>query len=194
MQHLWGDFPDGFAGSQNGDPDGMPVEQGSHQIVENHAVGRIQVHTDFLVDDTPLLFHTFLGEIRGGYKFQQQFQTAFKIFRGGKIVGGHIVAGEGVGHGAHFRKFGADIPVPRQVKHLMFQIVGHTGRRPMVLAVQHKICMDGAVIGDEIGQFLGKTLPGYHQYRQTVFQAAGIEGFVQFRIVGFLHWLPPFRK
>ena len=42
-----------------------------------------------LIFIAPLLFHAFLGEMGGGHEFQQQTQTAVKIFRGGKGAGHH---------------------------------------------------------------------------------------------------------
>ena len=62
------------------------------------------------------------------------------------------------------------------------------------ISLENKICMDRAVICHKVGQFFGKALPGNHCHRQTVFQHLGVQGLIQFRIVGFRHWLPPFRK
>ena len=194
VEHFGGNLADGFAVAQNGDPDGVLFKERNHEIFKNHAVGRILVHADLLVDDAPLLFHAFLGKIGGGHKFQQQMQAVPEILGAGEIVGGHVVAGEGIGHGAQSGKFRGNIPVTGHIKEFMFQIMGNTGRGLVVLTFQGEAGMDGAVIGDEIGQLFGKAFPLHHGNGQTVFQSFPVADFIQFGIVEGNHWLPPFRK
>ena len=113
VQHLRGDLPDGLAGAQNRHPDRVRAVHGLHQVVKHHTVRRIRIHTDLLVDDAPFLLHTLFRKIGGRDEFQQQMKTLLKMLRTRKIVGGHIIAGKGVGHSTQGGKFRRDFPVSR---------------------------------------------------------------------------------
>ena len=193
VENFRGDFPDGLAGSQDGHPDGVLPVHGLHQVLKNHAVRGILVHADLLVDDSPLLFHAFGGEIGGGHEFQQQTQTGIEILRAGEIIGGHVVAGEGVGAGAQPGKFRGNVPVG-QVEHLVLQVVGNPRRRPVILPGKPVVRMHGAIVRHKIGQAPGKALPGHHAHRQPVGKLLAVQRLVQLRVFIGGHRLSPFRK
>ena len=113
---------------------------------------------------------------------------------GGKIVGGHVIAGEGVGHGAHGGKLRADIPIPRHIKELMLQIMGNPSRGMVSFSTEAIIFVDSAVIRDKVGKTFGEALSGHHCHRQTVFQSFPADGFIQLGIVQGIHSVAPFRK
>ena len=70
-----------------------------HQHLEDLGIRIVLVHIDLLTDDALLLLHRFIGKVGGGHKFQQKIQTLGEILCAGEVVGGHIVAGEGIGNG-----------------------------------------------------------------------------------------------
>ena len=167
MENFRCDLADGLGSAEDGHADGVLGIHRGHQILKHPGGGFVGSHTDLLIDDAPLLFHAFFGEIGGGNKFQQQFQAIVEMFRAGKIVGGEIVAGKCVDHSAHGGKFRADIPA-RQIEQLVLQIMSHAGGDGMVDAVKGKFRMHRAEIRDKIGQFFGKARLGQYQHRQTV--------------------------
>ena len=167
---------------------------GGHEVFENHAVRGVPVHADLLIDDALLLADAFLGEIGSGYKLQQQPQAVFKVLGAGEVVGGHVVAGEGIHIGPQSGKLRRHIPVPGQIEHLVFQKMGHAGRGGVGRSLKGKIRVDGAVVRDEIGKLLAEALPGHHGHLQAVGQPLPADGFIQPGIEFCGHWVSPFRK
>ena len=156
--------------------------QRRHQLVEDDAVRGIQIHADLLIDDALLLFHALLRKVRRGDEFQQQIQILPKMVGAAEIVGGHVVAGEGVHHGAQGGKLGGHIPPPGKLEHFMLQIVGNAGGDGILFAVQPEMGMDGAKVRHEIGNAAGKALSRDHRHGQAAGQRLAVEGFVQFGV------------
>ena len=168
------------------------VEQ-THHVLKDPAVRGIVVHQDLLGNDAPLLLHGFLREIRRGDKGQQQFQAAVKMLRAGEIVGGGVIAGEGVGIGPQGGEFGAHIPVGH-IEHLVLQIVGNALGRLIFHPVQGEFRMDGAVGGHEIGHLPPETRLGADDDLQAVGQAPAVKPLIQHGIIRPCHWPTPFSR
>ena len=194
MKQLRCDFADTFTAAQNRHPDGMLRVQTQCQIFKHTAVRIIQVHTDLLIDDAHFLLYAFFRKIWGGYKFQQQLQGRLKILRAGDIIGGHIIAGEGIGAGAQSRQFCGNIPVTGQIKHFMLQKMGNSRRNMDFLTFQRKIRVDRPKVCHEIGQLSGKAGSLVHHNGQTIGQPFLIKVFSQTGICFHIHACTPFRK
>ena len=121
-------------------------------------------------------------------------QALAEIIGAGEIIGGHIVAGEGIGHGAQGCELGGNIPSVRHIEELVLQIMGNTGGNLMLLSLKGKLCMDGAEIRHKIGQTLGKALPGYHHKGQTIGKGFPTDRFIQLGVYKAFHQFTPLRK
>ena len=117
-----------------------------------------------------------------------------KVFRTGKVVSGHVVAGKGVDIGPQGRKLGGHIPVVRHIKELVLQIVGGSGGHMAGLPLQGEVPVDGAEIHRQVAKLFGKALPGNHCQRKTAGEGFPEDGFVQLGIGRFGHAGSPFRK
>ena len=126
-----------------------------HQGLKKDVFRTVLIHTDLLTDDTLLLGNAFLRKIGRGDKLQKKLEVFPEILRAGEIIGGHIVAGKGVGHSAQCGKFPGDIP-SGHIKELMLQIVGNPCRGGKFLSIQGKFPVDRAIVRDEIAQLFGK--------------------------------------
>ena len=104
MEQLRRDLPDAFAAAEDRYADGMIFIKTQCQIFKHTAVRIVQMHTDLLVDDADFLLYALFRKIGCGHKFQQQFQSRFKILRTGDVVGRHIIARKGIGAGAQRSK------------------------------------------------------------------------------------------
>ena len=89
------------------------------------------------------------------------------MLRAGNIVGGHVVAGEGVDVAAKGGEFRRNVPV-WQLKHFVLQEVGDAGGNMIFLALQPEIRMDRTEIGDKIGQLFAEARTGDNCHRQTI--------------------------
>lgn len=101
---------------------GVAVVHGGELVFVHPGLGAVVIHADFLRDDAAFLFHALLGEIRRGDEREQNLKILFKIFGAVEMVGGHAVAGKGVGIAARFCELLHGV-VLRQVEHFMLQIV-----------------------------------------------------------------------
>ena len=191
---LRGDVCNGLPTAKNGNPDGMMIVHIFHEHLEDLGVRIVPIHVDLLADDALLLLNHLLREVGGGDEFQQKIQTFPEILRAGEVIGGHIVAGEGVGDGTQSGKFCGHIPAG-QVEHFMLQIVGNTGGDGPVFSVQRKIRVDGTEVGDEIAELFGKAGAGYHSHGQTVGKDFPVNLLAQLGVVGQFHISsPPLRN
>ena len=164
------------------------------QLLEHHRVRAVQVHADLLIDDALLLADAFLSEIRGIHKVQQQLQAPVKMLGAAKIVGGHVVAGEGVDHGPQGGELRGHVPAPRHIEELVLQVVGGAGGNGVFPAIQGKSVVDGAVVRHQVAQLSGKALPGHHADLQAAGEPFPVYGFVQLRVMENIHWHSPLRK
>ena len=119
----------------------------AQQPVVHGAAGAVLAHLDLLGDDALLLLHGLRREIGGGDKVQQQAQVFFKHPRAVEIVRRHIGRGEGIGIGAVLSQKRQSVVTVRQIKHLVFQIMGYAGWGVVSDAIQCKAAVSPAVIG-----------------------------------------------
>ena len=171
----------------------MLAIQAGRQIFKDAAVGIVQMHADLLIDDADLLLNALLCEIGSGDELQQQFQRAFKVFGAGNIVGGHIIAGEGIGARTQRSQFRRHIPITGKIEHFMLQKMGDAVTDADFSAFQFELRMDGAEIRYKISKFLRKAGTGIHHNRQTVGQLPSVQFFTQSGIFSD-HDCTPFRK
>ena len=147
IQHLRRDFRDALDASDDLLTDRMmPIQQLQQTVVVGRA-GVILTHVDFLADDPLLLLYRLLREIGGGDKVQQQAQVFFEQPCAVEIVRRHIGRGEGIGIGAVLRQKRQSVVTVRQIKHLVFQIMGYAGWGVVSDAIQCKAAVSPAVIG-----------------------------------------------
>ena len=92
------------------------------------------------------------------------------MLRAGKVVGGHVVAGEGVHRGPQPGEFPGDVPAVRHIEELVLQIVGSAGGGAVFPALQFEMVMDGAVVHRQVAQLLGKALLGHHADGKPAFK------------------------
>ena len=191
MQPFRGNFGNGLPGAENGHMKGMVPVHFPHQAVKADGIRVIQIGVNFLTDDLPLLLHGLLGKIRGGHEGQQQPQAVRKMMSGRKVIGRQVMAGKGVGAGAHGGELRVHV-MAGQVEHLVLEIMGHPCRGVIFFSLEAEIRMQGTEICDEIGAFPGKARSRHHQHRQSVGKNAPIEPLADGRII--LHAFTPLSK
>ena len=194
VQGLGSDALNGLHRSGDGIAQRMVGIQILHHLLKHPALRAIVVHEDLLGDDATLLLHALIGEVRGGDEFQQEPQALGEIVGAGEIIGGHVIAGEGIDIGAQRGEFLVDVPVAGHIEHLVLQIVGHTGGRFHRFAVQGELRMDRAEIRHKIGAFPGKSRFFDDADCQTVGQDLPVHRLVQSGIIGLIHLPTPFRN
>ena len=143
--------------------------QSGHQVGKYLPVRVILDHADLLADDAPLLVHTLLGKPGLGDKGEEDAQIFLKLLGGFKIVSGNGAGGKCVGAGSVGRQVLEGIAL-LGVKHLVLQIVGHSGGAVRPHPVQAEAHIHAPVVGGKEGIALLKLRLGEDTHGQAVFQ------------------------
>ena len=195
VEGLGGDLPDALQGAHHRHAGRAVLIQPLHQVGVHPPIRIVLRLLDFLGNDALLPVHALLGEIGRGHKPQQDAEIFIEIGRGGKIIGGHGVAGEGVVRG----------PVPGEglhdvfrghVEHFVFQIMGDAGGGFPPPALRLEAQVHAAVTDGQKGVALGvEGLADRHDL-QAVGKGLPENRFPQTGILRHFHAQPsfPFKK
>ena len=125
-----------------------------------------------------------VGEIRNGYKGEQDAQILLKMLGGIEIVAGDGVGGKGIRLGAVFGQLLQGVAV-LGIKHLVLQIMGDAGGGIQPLAVQPEAQIHAAVAGGKKGVFARVTGLADDADRQAVGERFPNGGFSD-AVIGML--------